>query len=302
VSREPWDDAVRDLLAPVRELEPTDDAVRRALARGAEGAAARPEPTARRRRDALPIAAVRRTRRRHRASPPGSVAAPLRRRPLALAALLAAVLGVAVAAVAAVPPTRAAVDDLYATISGWVSGDGRGLGRALRPDDAVPDWIRQAPGEQRVVATAGGVNLVVAREDDDTFSVALGSSFGQSGSVEDWRERLAANPVVLLGPASVARDRPFDARGRRPLFGLSARAVTRVVLRYASGPPSVDRRTRGGFGLLADAARPLRDLTGYDRDGRVVGRLDLRDYELRVCREVRGCPPGRLEPEWRAAP
>jgi hypothetical protein len=77
--------------------------------------------------------------------------------------------------------------------------------------------------------------------------------------------------------------------------------VTRVELSYASGPPASDDDVDGGFGVLADATRPLRALTAYDRDGHQIERRDLHGMDLRVCFDVRGCPPGHLKPD-RAKP
>lgn len=84
---DPWARALRTAMSPARDLEPTDAEVQRALAAGD----ARPAP-------------------RHRLVPR-----------LAIAAVAAAILG---SGLYAVPATRAAVDDLYGTLSEWVSGDG----------------------------------------------------------------------------------------------------------------------------------------------------------------------------------
>jgi hypothetical protein len=196
-------------------------------------------------------------------------------------------------AVSAAPPTRAALDDVYESLAVW--GDDS-PGRALAPSDNVPGWLRAEPGEHRVLAEAGGVALVASR-DGDRFEVTLGSSFGEGGSLDDWREFFGAHAVVLLGPANAAPNQPFDAKGRQPLFGLAAKSVTRVELTYKFGPPTSDENVDGGFGFLADATRPLRALVAYDRNGRQVERRDLHGMDLRVCFDVRGCPPGRRKPD-----
>ena len=69
----------------------------------------------------------------------------------------------------------------------------------------------------------------------------------------------------------------------------------RVRLTYAGGG-SVAAPVDGGFVLLVDARRPLRSLVAYDAAGWVLERQDMTRMDLRVCREVRGCPPGKLEP------
>jgi hypothetical protein len=201
-----------------------------------------------------------------------------------LAALLA------IAGVSAAPPTRAALDDALDSL--WSEDS---PGRALMPQDNVPSWLRAEPGEHRVLAEAGGVALVTSR-DGDRFSVTLGSSFGEGGSLDDWRGFIGVHAVVLLGPASVAPNQPFDERGRTPLFGLAAKSVARVQLTYAFGPPTSDDDVDGGFGFLADATRRLEALVAYDRNGRQIERRDLHGMDLRVCFDVRGCPPGHLKP------
>ncbi len=98
----------------------------------------------------------------------------------------------------------------------------------------------------------------------------------------------------MLGPGSFD-GRTWDAQGRFALMGLTARSVDRLELRYATGPPLVERGVHGGFVLLADARRPLRALVAYDRAGRELERKDVSYIDLsRICRDERGCPPG----EW----
>jgi hypothetical protein len=202
---------------------------------------------------------------------------------------------VAAGAVSAAPPTRAALDDVYDSLAVW-SDDAPG--RTRTPEDDVPGWLKAEPGEHRVLAEAGGVALVVSR-DGDRFSVTLGSSFGEGGTLDDWRQFFGPHAVILLGPASIAPNQPFDEQGRRPLFGLAAKSVARVELTYTSGPPTSDDGVDGGFGFLADATRAPQALVAYDRNGRQIERRDVRTIDLRVCIDVRGCPPGRLQPRRR---
>ena len=199
----------------------------------------------------------------------------------------------AIAGVSAAPPTRAGLDNALDSL--W-SDDSPG--RALMPQDNVPSWLRAEPGEHRVLAEAGGVPLVASR-DGDRFSVTLGNSFGEGGSLDDWRMFIGIHAVALLGPASFAPNEPFDAQGRRPLFGLAAKSVARVELTYMFGPPTSDDDVDGGFGFLADATRPPQALVAYDRNGRQIERRDMSTIDLRVCSNVRGCPPGRLVPRRR---
>jgi hypothetical protein len=197
----------------------------------------------------------------------------------------------AVAGVSAAPPTRAGLDNALDSL--WSDET---PGRALTPDDDVPSWLKAEPGEHRVLAEAGGVPLIASR-DGDRFSITLGNSFGEGGTIDEWREFFGPHAVILLGPANAAPKQPFDARGRRPLFGLAAKSVTRVELTYTFGPPTSDDDVDGGFGFLADATRPPRTLVAYDRNGRQIERRDMSTIDLRVCFDVRGCPPGHLKPD-----
>lgn len=255
-----WDHAVRTVLAPAHELEPTEEEVQRVL------------ELDRRRR-------ARRRTRVHR---------------LAAAACAAAILG---AGAYAVPVTRAAMDDVFSSIAPWAGGDDddQAPGRPVSPGDDAPDWVRQAPGAKRVIAENGGVKLFAVREGDGKLSVALGDSVGLTSTLDGWRERFANQAIVVLGPAAFP-DGPLDALGRRPLLGLVARSVTRVELRYESGEPTSEDGLHGGFVLLANAAERPRALVGFDAAGREVDRLDVSDLELQICTDVRGCPPGRRRP------
>jgi hypothetical protein len=210
-----------------------------------------------------------------------------RRRGRAIAAACAAVLGLATYAV---PATRAAMDDVYSWISG--SDDASPSGE-LR---TAPAWVRHASGTKQLIARNGDAQLWVIRR-GDYIDIALGDSVGEGGTVEDWRDRFSNQALVLLGPGAFSGPaRPFDASWRRPLFGLVARTVTRVELRYASGGPATQDGLNGGFVLAADARRPLRTLVAYDAAGRELQRLDVSGIDLHACFDVRGCPPGRAQP------
>lgn len=264
---DPWDRALRAAIRPARDLEPTDAELARVLALDAE---------------------------RGRA--------PRRRRPLMKFAIAAAAAFAVGSGTYAVPATRAAIDDVYGAMTGWLSSDEAGApGRALGPQEDAPDWVRNAGGAKRLVAENGGARLYVFQESNGNLSVALGNSIGISDSVAGWRRQLAEHKVVVLGPGDFpgpteTQGRPLDAQDRRPLFGLTAKAVVRVELRYDRGAPTTQAGLDGGFVLLADARRRPRAIVAYDAAGREIERIDAGPYDLRVCREMRGCPPGHYEP------
>lgn len=214
------------------------------------------------------------------------------RRWLSLSGLLLALIG----GLAAVPATRAGIGDALDQLAPWVRGEGDAPGRpALAPGD-VPPWMRELPGDKRVLAEVAGVRMTVARGPGETLHFALGDSYGTSGPLESFEELLAQRTVSLIGPASLPDGRPHDDEGRRPLFGITTNRVVRVELTYRFGEPSVAEDVRGGFGLLVDLRRPVEELVAYDRQGAVLGRKDFRGVELRICFVDRGCPPGELQP------
>jgi hypothetical protein len=216
---------------------------------------------------------------------------PAKRRGAVALALVAALLVSGVAY--AVPATRAAIED----VAGWLAGDdGAAPGRAVRPDDDAPSWVREHGG--RLIAESGGVGLYVTRtesQDGTQLNFSLGKGIGLGDSLEGWREQFDEHAIVVLGPASV-RGEPWDRRGRFPVLGLTARSVERVELRYDRGPPLAAGGLQGGFVLMADARRALREIVAYDAAGRELERTDVGHIDMRsVCRDVRGCPPGRLD-------
>jgi len=203
---------------------------------------------------------------------------PRRRRRWPVFVGVAAAIAVTGTAATAVEPIRGALATLLGTDE---------PGRPASAD--APAWIGTTG--TRVIAEADDVKLYVRRE-GDTLHFALDDSVGFSGDVKSWHEQFEARALHVLGPSGDLR--PDDTRA---LFGVTARSVVRVRLTYAHGPSTVASTTGGGFVLLVDARRPLRDLVGFDAAGAIVERKDLRDLDLRVCHEVRGCPPGRLDPE-----
>jgi hypothetical protein len=148
-----------------------------------------------------------------------------------------------------------------------------------------------------VLAEQAGVKLVVAREEGDQVSVALGDSVGLTESIDHWQKRLAGGPVAILGPAEFPNGQgPLDEHDRRPLLGLVAESVSKIEVRYTSGRPTKQSGLDGGFVALVDATRPLQEIVGLDATGRVVGRADVSRLDLSVCADVRGCPPGQRRP------
>jgi hypothetical protein len=196
----------------------------------------------------------------------------------------------------AVPVTRGAIDTITGSFAGWVRGDTDvAPGRPIRSGDDVPAWVRSQK-DTRLIAESHGIGLYVKREthydgDKIALSVAVGNSYGQTGSIEDWRKAFASHAVLVLGPGSV-HGRPWSQDGHFPLMGLTNRKVTRVTLSYASGEPTTAGDVDGGFVLWADAHRRLRAVIAYDRDGSELERSDVSHIDMtRVCTYAEGCPP-----------
>ena len=194
----------------------------------------------------------------------------------------------------AVPPTRAAIDDIASSFAGWVADDDEDApGRALRPEDNAPGWVSESGG--RVIAETAGVKLYVTRAETEErgtlLSFSLGNGVGLSGSIEDWRERFQEHAVVVLGPAPFGPQNFIDEGGHFPLMGVTAGSVTRVELHYDEGSPDSTAGIDGGFVLLADASRPLRELVAYDGAQRELERVDVRHLDMRyLCDREPGCP------------
>jgi hypothetical protein len=216
------------------------------------------------------------------------------RRLRAVAVALGAALLLGGAAVA-VPETRAAIEDITSSFSAWVAGDEAAApGRALQPGEDAPAWVLEGKG--RLIAEKEGAGLYVMRH-GDYLDFAVGAGFGEGDTIDGWRTTFAEHKLIVLGPGSFG-DRTWDRHGRFALMDLTARSVDRLELTYESGPPLAERglRGRGGFVLLVDARRPLRELTAYDRAGHELERKSMGYIDLsRVCHDERGCPPGPWE-------
>jgi hypothetical protein len=223
-----------------------------------------------------------------------------------LAARLALALGVIVAVAGstyAVPVTRAAVDDVYGTLSSWISGDETAApGRPVSAGEDVPSWVAAEDGEKRVLAQAGGEKLVAVRQ-GDKLTLAL-AGFGETATVDRWSRQFAGRRIRLVGPG---RFLPNGRHDLRPLFGLVSSTVTRIQFNYAdSGAPASEDDLTGAFGIVIETDRRPSSLTGYDQAGNLVARVDFiadpRDLvpgksgqvlgDFRYCPDAaRGCPP-----------
>jgi hypothetical protein len=244
-----FDDTIlRAALASARRLEATDDDVARVMKRARE---------------------ARFTRRT------GSL----------IAAVLAAMVLLAGSAYA-LPATRHVIDDVAGTFTGWVAGNDDGApGRPLGADDDAPSWVRSGGG--RLIAKTDGHPLYVTRVRSNQ-GTRLGFSLGGESApiaiasfntIEGWRDTFRDHAVVVLGGL------PPDAGSKRfPLAGVTARSVERVELRYASGPPLVAEGINGGFVLMADATRPLREVVVYSADGHELDRADARTFSRDTAR------------------
>lgn len=197
----------------------------------------------------------------------------------------------------AVPATRGTVSDIADSFAGLFSGDdGDAPGRPLQAGDRVPAWFQDsAVGERRVLAETAGVKLIVrarSTAEGRWLEFGLGEGIVTGDTVESWRERLGQHALVLLGTTAIGPRDLLDDRGRVPLLGVTTRDVRRVELRYADGPTASSEAGDGGFVLLADAWRPLRELVAYGSADRVLDRVDISAQDLRyLCEKEPGCPP-----------
>ena len=212
-------------------------------------------------------------------------------RALAIAAAAVVLLG---ASAYAVPPTRAAIDDLASSFAGLFEGDdATSPGRALRPGDDAPDWVRESGG--RLIVEKAGVSLYVTRvktEQGMVLNFALDRAIATGNTVDGWRETFENRAAVLLGPTPFANNDWLDERGRIPVLGVTARSVDRLVVHYVDGAaPLEETGVDGGFVLLVDAWRPLREIVAYDASGRELDRVDATHLDLRIyCEKEPGCP------------
>jgi hypothetical protein len=242
------DDLMRNAFAPARGLEPSESEVGRVMA----GLRAAP----------------RRPRQFHAAGWRG-LAVP------GLAAL--ALLG---GGAYAVPPTRAAIDDVAGsvagTFTGWLGGDSaEAPGRPLAGSDQAPFYFDNGNvHEPRVIAEAGGYKLYAYIGASGGLSFDLGDTgFGEGF---EKASEINGHALYVLGPGAM---RYADAHGHVPLFGVTASSVTSVELTYESGPPLRVDGVKGGFVLLAEPSRNPQEVLGLDAEGNVVGQKPVGDIE-----------------------
>ena len=203
-----------------------------------------------------------------------------------------------------VPPTRAAIDDIASSFEGWVGGDETNPpGRALRPDEDAPDWVRESEGG-RVIAEAGGAKLYVTRQhtENGTYLMFVMGGTGAGDTIEGWHDTFKNHAVFLLGAGSfapkpdshslLAQRGLMDEQGHIPFMGVTARSVKRLELRYESGPPVFADGIDGGFVIIVDAWRRMDELIAYNAAGRELERVDISSFDLRyMCDKEPGiCP------------
>lgn len=216
-----------------------------------------------------------------------------RRHAVAVAAALTILMG---GSAYAVPATRGAVGSLADSLAGWVQGESEEApGSPLKPGDNAPSWFSEDPADSRVIAKTDGVGLFMRRTTENgtpMLQFGLGRGLVVGGTLESWRQRLGQSAVVVLpGPAAFGPRDLLDEQGRFALLGVTARDVARLELHYSEGDPVVIKNGDGGFVLLADAWRPLRELIAYDGENRVRDRVDLTAYDMsRHCEREPGCP------------
>lgn len=201
----------------------------------------------------------------------------------------------------AVPATRAAVDDVFGAFADWMaSGDsGSAPGRPAAANDPMPAWVVSQRGDKRILARAGGDELVALRQ-GDKVTLSL-EDFATTATTDGWRRTLSGKRIVLVGAGRFASNERHD---RRPVFGVVASTIARVQFNYADGRDPVSQSDlRGAFGLVIDSNRRPDSLTGYDARGNEVARVPLITdpsrltpdtplADFRYCPDaVTGCPP-----------
>ena len=132
----------------------------------------------------------------------------------------------------AVPVTRAAMDDVLGAFTGYfgaTAGDdlADAPGRALRPSDDAPAWVRSdVVTDRRLVAEAGGRALYAVREPGGRIGFALGDGVGISDSPEGWRDQLAGRQPRAASSARTARWSPRGISNTSVRTGASSRVTS----------------------------------------------------------------------------
>jgi hypothetical protein len=190
-------------------------------------------------------------------------------------AILAALVLLAGGGYAAVPPVRAAIDDVTNTFDGWLGGDpATAPGRPLGAEDEAPAYFRDPryTKDPRVIAEADGYKLFAARAPGGGIEFDLGDT--GVGLGETSGDVFRDHALVVLGPGAVQN---ADEHGHVPLFGITARSVKSVELTYSSGPPLRVDGIDGGFVLLAQPERSPIAVVARGANGDEVGRQLIDD-------------------------
>ncbi len=191
--------------------------------------------------------------------------------PAAWLATLAAVAGLMF-----VPAVRAGVADLADGFAGYFSGGNSAdaPGRALTGSDQLPRWLTSGGRtDQRLIAEAGGHQLLIVRQRNGEITFSLGNAVGITDSTRGWTRQFADSSAVILGPGP-----RLDANGVVPFYGLTAGAVASIEIRYERGPPSPAESDQGGFVALVEPGRSPVELAALDANGGVVEIVDVRDF------------------------
>jgi hypothetical protein len=209
--------------------------------------------------------------------PRGSVTRPAGRRPFLGVRLTRPVLVVlailAVLTAVAVPPVRAALNDLGNTLVDFFDGDNL-PGRPLENSDNAPAWL-EAEGltGQRVLASSSVYSLYLVHESGGNFGFGLDGSVAISDTAAGWESQFADNSMVILGTGT----RPDD-QGRVPLYGVTAGNVANVELLYEDGSTRTAAAEAGGFVLMLDRARGPAKLVALDPNGAQLQVIDAHRF------------------------
>jgi hypothetical protein len=117
------------------------------------------------------------------------------------------------------------VEDVLSAFSNWVSGPGGSApGRPIGAGEDVQPWVLKEDAEKRVLAVARGGEKLVAIRDGPTITFGL-DNFGVSGTIQDLRERIAGEKMMIVGPGDWL---PNGRHDLRPVFGVVTPALKRV--------------------------------------------------------------------------
>jgi hypothetical protein len=168
------------------------------------------------------------------------------------------------------------VSDVAGAFADYIRGDESGGPGLPVGASQIPDgWLQSGDGHFRLLARDGDYELFVARNDATnviTFSFNGASWFGGEAF---WERFLADKPVILLASP---KTKDAVSNGERPMFGLTAREITRVTAHYAGGGSISADTTNGGFVLILDPKRHVSELDAYDAQGALKAQVDPETY------------------------